>query len=71
MKEININNLLSYTEYADKHTSKTQPLSRQRVIQLVNEGRLKSVVIAGKKFIAKDAKIKPSKKKPGRPPLKK
>lgn len=66
-----LKDLITYAEYAEQNTSDKQPLSRQRVIQLVKEGRLVNVEIAGKKFIKKTAKIKPSKKKLGRPPLKK
>lgn len=70
-KEIDISNLVTFAKYAELNSNDKQPLSRQRVIQLVNEGRLSNVDIAGKKFIKKTAKIKPSKKKLGRPPLKK
>lgn len=67
----NLSDLVTYKEYAELNTSDAQPLSRQRVIQLVNENRLECVVIAGKKFISKSAKIKPSTKVLGRPKLKK
>lgn len=70
-KEIDISNLVTFARYAEMKSSIAYPLSRQRVIQLVNDGRLQSVEIDGKKFISKSAKIKPSKKKLGRPPLKK
>ena len=60
-----IKDLVTFARYAEMKSSIAYPLSRQRVIQLVNEGRLKSVEIDGKKFISKFEQIKPSKKKLG------
>lgn len=70
-KEIDISKLVTFAKYAELNSNTNQPLSRQRVIQLVNEGRLKAVIVSGKKFLQKNAPIKPSKKKLGRPKLKK
>lgn len=70
-KEIDPSTLLTFEQYAAANNSKAQPLSRQRVMQLVKDGRLKVTEIAGKKFICKSEKVKPSKKVLGRPPLKK
>lgn len=67
MKTIDISQLLTYQQYADKYTSDKQPLSRQRVYQLVNDGRLTCIMVGDKRFISKKEKIKPSQSVIGRP----
>jgi len=61
MENINIKDLLTYQQYADKFTTAERPLSRTRVIQLIKDKRLEKIEVAGKFFIHKSAKILPSK----------
>ena len=62
---MDVSQLLTYSEYAERFNSESQPLSRQRVHQLVTAKRLKSVRIGNKSFINKSERIKPSKLKRG------
>lgn len=62
-KQINTEGLLTYAEFAEK-----RKLFRQRISQLVNENRLKVVVVLGRNYIHEDAVIKSSKNKRGPKP---
>lgn len=67
MKQINIKDLVTYESYAALHTTKDKPLIEQRVRQLVKDRRLTAIDVDGRLFINKNSKVRPSKKRAGRP----
>lgn len=69
--KIDTTQLITFDAYAELYSCDEQPLSRQRVQQLVNDNRLKAIEISGKQFVNINDKIKPSKAIQGRPKLKK